>query len=86
MRMMFLDESGNHNLKKINPHYPVFVLGGVIVDRAYARTVIEPQMKEFKLRVFGQDEIVLHTTICIGCKTALRAWLILPFVLTSTEP
>ena len=41
---MFLDESGDHNLnpKRINPVYPIFVLGGVIVDRAYARNVIAP--------------------------------------------
>jgi Protein of unknown function (DUF3800) len=60
---MFLDESGNHDLRpeKINPNYPVFVLGGVIVDRAYSRTVIEPQMRDFKLRFFGRADLVLHT-------------------------
>ncbi len=29
---MFLDESGNHDLTGIDLQYPVFVLGGVIVD------------------------------------------------------
>jgi hypothetical protein len=64
MKIMFLDESGNHDLRlaKINPRYPVFVLGGVIVDRAYARTVIEPQMRNFKIQYLGDDEIILHTT------------------------
>lgn len=62
MKIMFLDESGDHNLKRINPRYPVFVLGGVIVDRAYARTVLEPQMRDFKLHFFGRDDIVFHTT------------------------
>lgn len=63
VKVMFLDESGNHDLRpaKINPRYPVFVLGGVVVDRAYARMVIEPQMRDFKLRFFGRDDIVLHT-------------------------
>jgi hypothetical protein len=28
--------------------YPVFVLGGVIVDRAYVRDEIEPAMRRFK--------------------------------------
>ena len=36
MKVFYLDESGNHDLnpKKIDPHYPIFALGGVIVDRA----------------------------------------------------
>jgi hypothetical protein len=60
---MYLDESGDHNLnpRRINPLYPVFVLGGVIVDRAYLRTAIAPEMREFKLRHFGHDDVVLHT-------------------------
>lgn len=61
MKVMFLDESGNHDLERIDPQYPVFVLGGVIVDRAYARTVIEPRMQALKLEFFGRDDIVLHT-------------------------
>jgi hypothetical protein len=63
VKVMFLDESGDHNLnpRRINPTYPVFVLGGVIVDRAHLRTVIEPEMAQFKLKHFGQEEVVLHT-------------------------
>jgi hypothetical protein len=30
---MFLDESGDHTLKTIDPNDPIFVLGGVIVER-----------------------------------------------------
>ncbi len=63
MNVMYLDESGDHNLnpKRINPTYPVFVLGGVIVDRAHARDVIEPRMRTFKQRHFGRDDVILHT-------------------------
>src|SRR5688500_14838361 len=45
VKLLYLDESGNHDLRptKINPRYPVFALGGVVVDRAYERTVIAPQ-------------------------------------------
>ena len=32
MKILFLDESGDHNLTIIDPLYPVFVLGGVIID------------------------------------------------------
>lgn len=58
---MYLDESGDHNLKNIDPRYPVFVLGGVIVDRTYARTVIDDRLRELKRHFFGREDIVLHT-------------------------
>ena len=29
MKVLFLDESGDHNLSVIDPQYPMFVLGGV---------------------------------------------------------
>lgn len=61
LKLLFLDESGDHNLKKINASYPVFVLGGVIVDRAYLREVVEPEMRRFKMEHFGRHDIVLHT-------------------------
>ena len=58
---MYLDESGNHDLKKIDPNYPVFVLGGVIVDESYAETVMEEEVNEFKMSWFGSTSPVLHT-------------------------
>src|SRR5688500_8833285 len=61
VKMLFLDESGDHKLKKINPTYPIFVLGGVIADRAYVRVVVEPRMRAFKRHVFGREDIILHT-------------------------
>jgi hypothetical protein len=32
MKIMFLDESGDHNLIVSDPNHPIFVLGGVIMD------------------------------------------------------
>ena len=70
---MFLDESGNHDLRRIDPQYPVFVLGGVIVDRTYARTVIEPRLKELKIAFFGREDIVLHTAELVRKQNAFTA-------------
>lgn len=61
MKVMFLDESGNHDLERIDPQYPIFVLGGVIVDRTYAREVVEPSVRHLKRSFFGREDIVLHT-------------------------
>ena len=58
---MYLDESGNHDLKKIDPNYPVFVLGGVIVDESYAEAAMEEEVNQFKMSWFGSTSPVLHT-------------------------
>lgn len=61
MKVMYLDESGNHDLRRIDANYPVFVLGGVVADRSYVREVIQDEVRQFKMRQFGRDDIVLHT-------------------------
>lgn len=61
MKVLFLDESGDHSLITIERDYPLFVLGGVIVDREYARKIVEPRLREFKQHLFGREDLVLHT-------------------------
>lgn len=61
MKVLFLDESGDHNLRMIDPSYPIFVLGGVIVDREYADGPLTEAFDDFKRRMFGRTDVVLHT-------------------------
>jgi len=61
MKVLFLDESGDHNLSVIDPQYPMFVLGGVIMDQAYAEGPLTDAMNAFKRVMFGRTDIVLHT-------------------------
>ena len=61
MKILFLDESGDHNLSIIDPHYPLFVLGGVIVDKDYAEGTLTKEIQQFKRRLFGRDDLILHT-------------------------
>jgi len=61
MKILFLDESGDHNLAKIDPQYPLFVLGGVIADKEYAEGEMQEAVSDFKLRLFGRDDLILHT-------------------------
>ncbi len=61
MKVLFLDESGDHNLAVIDPSYPLFVLGGVIVDARYAEGALEDGLRDFKRRLFGRDDLILHT-------------------------
>lgn len=61
MKVMFLDESGDHSLDKIDASYPMFVLAGCVVDFDYYINVIEQQAKELKLKYFGRDNIILRS-------------------------
>lgn len=45
----------------IDSNYPLFVLGGVIVDRDYAEGPLTEAFDAFKGQVFGRTDIVLHT-------------------------
>ncbi len=58
--IMFLDESGDHSLTKIDPQYPLFVLTGVIIDENYS-PILEKEFRTFKRNLFGSEDIILHT-------------------------
>ncbi len=60
MKYLFLDESGDHNLTKIDMQYPVFVLGGIVVDGTYLEQ-LDKEVDKFKLDLFGTKDIILHT-------------------------
>jgi hypothetical protein len=62
VKVLFLDESGDHNLSVIDPQYPLFVLGGVIMDQGYAEGELIDQLDAFKQALFGPPDIVLHTS------------------------
>lgn len=61
MKVLFLDESGDHNLAVIQPSYPLFLLGGVLVDQSYAEGPLEEALRGFKAKLFGREDIILHT-------------------------
>lgn len=60
MKTLGLDESGDDNLEKVDPAYPIFVVGGVILENDYIPTATEAVSK-FKRELFGRDDFVLHT-------------------------
>ena len=65
MKTLFIDESEDHNLAVIDPQYPVFVLGGVVLDSAYADGELTERVDALKTRLFGTADTVLPTAdIC----------------------
>ncbi|HEU0302880.1 MAG TPA: DUF3800 domain-containing protein [Longimicrobium sp.] len=58
--IIFADESGDHGLVSIDPHFPVFVLAFCLFSKeAYLGEAV-PNMRRFKFKHFGHDQIVLH--------------------------
>jgi len=60
--IVYVDESGDHGLKTIDPFYPVFVLVFCVFKKnAYINTVT-PSLQRFKFKHFGHDQTILHET------------------------
>lgn len=58
--LVFVDESGDHLLARIDPQFPVFVLlFAIISKRDYVERVC-PALQRFKFEFWGHDEVVLH--------------------------
>jgi hypothetical protein len=60
-KILFLDESGDHNLVKIDQSHPIFVLGGVVANKDYALGEMTDKVNQFKMDLFGTTNIILHT-------------------------
>jgi len=60
--IIYVDESGDHGLKTIDPCYPVFVLVFCIFKKDdYVHKVV-PLLQNFKFKHFGHDQVILHET------------------------
>lgn len=60
MKVLFLDESGDHDLINIDLEYSIFVLAGCIMDLEYEGKVLTPALNQFKKDLFGNSDIILH--------------------------
>ncbi len=58
--LVFVDESGDHELAKIDPPYPVFVLLFCIIRKTDYVERVCPALQRFKFGFWGHDEVVLH--------------------------
>ena len=79
MKVMYLDESGDHSLTVIDPSYPVFVLGGIIVDDEYATGPMADSIRQFKWDVFRRDDLILHTADIVRNKNGFEQLKETPF-------
>lgn len=61
MYIMFLDESGDHSLAKVDSQYPVFCLCGVIVNQAIYKDKISPDLDKIKLKYWKTTDVIFHS-------------------------
>lgn len=58
--IVYVDESGDPNLKGYNKKYPVFVLSFCIFHKKYYQKTVIQKVMNLKFKHFGHDMIVLH--------------------------
>lgn len=58
--IVYVDESGDHGILNLDPHYPIFVLAFCIFHKKHYSDRIVPALHQFKFRHFGHDLVVLH--------------------------
>lgn len=72
-KILFLDESGDHSLSIIDPQFSVFVLCGAIFEEEYHRDTAAERLDAFKMKLFGNREIILHTADFTRNKSGFEA-------------
>ena len=68
MKIMFLDESGDHSLIKIDNQFPVFCLAGCIFDESEYQQNSKAKIDAFKIRYFNNTEVILHSREIRKCE------------------
>ena len=58
--LVFVDESGDHNLIQIDPQFPIFVLLFTIIRKDDYVNRVCPDLQRFKFEFWSHDEVVLH--------------------------
>ncbi len=58
--IIYVDESGDHDLEKINPEFPAFALSFCIIRKDIYVQKIFPQLQQLKFDFFGHDSIILR--------------------------
>ncbi len=58
--IVFVDESGDHGLSKIDPEFPVFALSFCVIAKSNYIENVVPAFQQFKFNYWGHDAVVLH--------------------------
>ena len=59
--IIFLDESGDHNLVKYDIQYPIFTLVGCIFEKVYYEEQVIAKVNKLKINHFNNKNTILHS-------------------------
>ena len=60
--IIYVDESGDHGLKSIDPEYPIFCLAFCIIKKTDYASIICPSIQELKFKYWGHEFVNLHSS------------------------
>lgn len=58
--IVYVDESGDHNLDNVYPEFPLFCLCFCVIKKTQYISSIVPSFQKFKFKYWGHDCVVLH--------------------------
>ena len=59
--VIYVDESGDHGLEKIDPQHPVFVLAFCIFEKETYTQHVVPSVQRLKFQFWGHDNVILRS-------------------------
>ncbi|MAT45177.1 MAG: 3-deoxy-D-manno-octulosonic acid transferase [Anaerolineaceae bacterium] len=59
--VLFLDESGDHDLKRVDPNFPFFCLAGCAFEREYYKNVARERIDMLKIKFWGHTDVIFHS-------------------------
>jgi len=59
--VMFVDESGDHNLKNIDDNFPLFCLCGCVFEKEHYHEIARPLVDALKIRFWNSTDVILHS-------------------------
>ncbi|MEZ5357361.1 MAG: DUF3800 domain-containing protein [Candidatus Zixiibacteriota bacterium] len=63
----FIDETGNHDLRTIDPEFPIFLLCGVIISEQ-ALIEMEAKISKIKIEYFKSTAVIFHSREIRRCE------------------
>ncbi|MGB9625420.1 MAG: DUF3800 domain-containing protein [Phycisphaerae bacterium] len=59
--LLFIDESGSHDMTHVDPRWSVFVLLGLLVGETYYQKTLVPQVKSLKRKYAIPEHVAIHS-------------------------
>ena len=58
--VVYVDESGDHGMQTLDPHYPLFVLAFCVFHKRHYCDKVLSALHSFKFKHFGHELVILH--------------------------